>query len=134
MNMRLSIISIIATIFLAACAGNPPDQSELKIAAIPSQPSQSEAESKIRQYFNGTLKDPGSLILECKPVRKGWARQGYLTTRHIGWLVPCKANAKNSYGGYVGATSYVFIFTSQGMKWVDGRTPETDTDFVQYME
>jgi hypothetical protein len=79
----------------------------------------------IRNYLTSYLKDPGSMQLaDLSGVAEGYKTTNVVTQaptllnvngyaneqRTHGWLVKVRVNAKNSYGGYVGAKMHSFVF------------------------
>lgn len=84
-------------------------------------------EKQIREYWKATLKDPDSLKVNAmgKPVKA--MAYGVETSNHFydnysdvtftpiyGYRVCANYNAKNSYGGYSGASDAVFFFDAAG--------------------
>lgn len=63
----------------------------------------------VDQYLEGYLKDPYSAV---KKVTRG-PRFGHLPSRWVsrppGWIVCYSINARNAYGGYIGAQAYIFV-------------------------
>lgn len=109
--MKLIAITL-SSLFLAACTV-PVNNNMAQNATFPQKPSENEALTQIRNYLNKTLIDPDSLKLECSGVRgKGWARQFKFQEPIYGYPVICSVNAKNKFGGYTGATPYVFLFNN----------------------
>ena len=127
------VLLAVGVALLAACT-TPVTQTEISKAVYPARPSDEAADKHIRSYLAGVLKDPDSLRLECRETRKGWARQHRDRPADFGWVKPCSVNAKNSYGGYVGAQPYVFLFTVDGMKALDGRYFREFEEHVGFIE
>ncbi|HGH0737155.1 TPA: hypothetical protein ACJHGZ_005666, partial [Klebsiella pneumoniae] len=61
----------------------------------------------IKGSMSARLKDPYSARYDFNEPFKGWCKSGFTT--YYGWLVPFTLNAKNSYGGYVGNKSYLYL-------------------------
>ncbi len=75
------------------------------------KPTEEQAMEKIRMYLASNLIDPMSAMIRCnKPSDEGWVWRGPGFDIKYGYLVQCDVNAKNRFGGYVGATRYVFRF------------------------
>ena len=93
--------------------------------------TQVEAERLAKAYLDGTLKDPYSAVMACEPVSPGIVKHGPASasgTKIIaGNLMNCTVNAKNAYGGYIGATPYNFLFRSGRLVIVDARESEFGT-------
>ena len=65
----------------------------------------------------GRLKDPYSAVYRFGPAQKGYVKDGVFVGGkiHYGWIVPVWINAKNGFGGYVGAQLfYVMFFAENG--------------------
>ena len=63
----------------------------------------------IQKSVQNSLIDPDSLRMSCADARKGWATN--INERaQFGWIVYCEVNAKNRFGGYVGAKPYIYLF------------------------
>lgn len=112
----------------------PVKQSDIDAANYPVMPTQQEADDQIRTYLSTVLKDPDSLKLECQSIQKGWARQFRDRAAEFGWVIPCTVNAKNSYGGYTGAKSYIFLFSTSGLKALKTGTFRNFKEHVGYIE
>jgi hypothetical protein len=67
----------------------------------------------IKDWLDKNLKDPHSAVVEYpyKPVQ-GWIRTAPIQGSQLimGWKIPVRVNAKNSFGAYVGNRVYLFIF------------------------
>ena len=69
----------------------------------------------ITNYFYPTLKDPDSAEYKFETPYKQALAAGVFDLQkfYLGWEVDVQMNAKNSYGGYVGYTSYRFLFQNE---------------------
>lgn len=130
----MKYLSIFLLCVLATSCTVPVKQTDINAASYPTKPTQEKAESQIRDTLGSILKDPESLKLDCQPVKKGWARQYRDHSAEFGWVVPCTANAKNSFGGYSGAKPYVFLFTNTGLKTLKGSSFRNFEEHVGYVE
>lgn len=72
------------------------------------EPTATQYELAIRSYMEKSLKDPESARYKFFAPSKGWTRLHGQT--FFGWFVTAQVNAKNSFGGYTGAQTYVFFF------------------------
>lgn len=131
--MRILLTHLIIVALLFGCTAAVTKQ-QIDSARYSSQPSEKSAESNIRAYFSAALKDPDSLRLECQTVKKGWARQYRDKDADFGWIKSCMVNAKNSFGGYTGAKPYIFLFTVDGMKVIDGSFFRDFNEHVGYVD
>lgn len=106
---RLAIVS--AFCFMAGCASGPTPQ-DIASADYGSSIPQAQAEERVRQYFNGSLKDPMSAQYQFSQVSKGYIVGGAVEGRplYAGYIISVNVNAKNSYGGYTGNQAYQFLF------------------------
>lgn len=112
MLARAYCFFIVVTIaLLAGCASGPTPQ-DIANADYGSPIAQDQAETRIKQYFNGTLKDPYSAQYQFSPVQKGYIIGSAVEGKPLfaGYLISVNVNAKNSYGGYTGNQGYQFLF------------------------
>ena len=129
--MKIIVIALTSALLLTACTV-PVNNSTAQNATFPQKPSESDAMSQIRNYLARTLIDPDSLKLECSGVRgKGWARQFEFKEPIYGYPVICSVNAKNKFGGYTGATPYVFLFNNSTPAPMLPLKHENDHNFKQ---
>ena len=107
--MRI-LVGTLAVALLAGCASAPTPQ-EIQSADYGASVYQSDAETAVRTYFNGRLKDPDSARYSFGNVQRGWAVGDAFHGRKLdaGYLLEVSVNAKNSYGGYTGAKPYRFL-------------------------
>lgn len=94
---------------LAACQTGPPTADELAAADYGTPITQEDAEAKATTWLGTVLKDPDSLRADWEPVQMGWQRD-FGGDLYFGYRLGGNINAKNSFGGYVGAQPYVFMF------------------------
>jgi hypothetical protein len=103
------------TMALFALSANAQKQSAVNtFAKLPEN-----YQTVIRGYFSmpGRLKDPYSAMYRFETARKASVKDGIFVggKTHYGWVVPVWINAKNSFGGYVGAQLfYVMFFAENG--------------------
>ncbi len=108
----IGIMAVISLLLFIGCGivdGVPPPSST-NFGKLPSN-----YKTQIKENKAKSLKDPYSArFIFGKPFR------GYLNNKNDGALfwkgmvVPYSLNAKNSYGGYIGITSYVALFNTDG--------------------
>lgn len=74
-----------------------------------------QAIGRAKEVMQGILKDPYSAHWDCGEMTPGTIGSGraWGGTDYSGMLLPCRINAKNSYGGYTGEKQYVFLFSGQ---------------------
>ena len=102
------------SVALAGCAGAGLLGNELGTAG--DKPASIEV--LVRDHLAQSLKDPGSLQqLDIGFERLTSCAVGIYGRFH-GWAVPVIYNAKNSYGGYVGARQYYFWFRNERLSGV----------------
>lgn len=96
------------------------------LAASPAiaQPTGVELPANWRELIDSEmrarLKDPASAIVELKRGPR-YADHKIDLQKRLGWAVCYSINAKNSYGGYTGASTEVFVVTPGGtVTWVNG--------------
>ena len=100
-------------LFLASCASAQLTKADTEGADYGEPITQAVAETKVRQFMQGYLKDPYSAIYQWKPLYKGSVKSGAVLRGYKvyhGYILEGTVNAKNSYGGYVGAKPYQFVF------------------------
>lgn len=97
------IILISLPILMLSCAIRPtPDQ--IASADYGSYPS--DYEEIIKNYYGKSLFDPYSAVFTFSQPQKAW--NGWGGTK-FGWAVCGSLNAKNRFGGYVGATPFYVL-------------------------
>ena len=124
MNTKNTLIIFAMTVLLSACAGAPiPKKSEVEAADYGSKPSSEYAQELVRQYMAKRLYDPYSATFTCTEPLRAWASGSIMVHAelggriHYGYLLHCSINAKNRFGGYVGAKGYNFM-----IRTVSGRS------------
>jgi len=107
----LIFISFIAT----GCANTIKHRSQVQYWQ---KPTKNEAMEKINEYLKTHLIDPYSAIVECsEPTEEAWIWAGVGYETQYGYLVICQVNAKNRFGGYVGAKNYIFRFNGKEFEY-----------------
>lgn len=112
---------------MAGCATAPSEQ-DLASADYGKPMPQAVAEIFATGYLKQRLKDPESARIEWGTIAPGWVRDGVFVRgggTTVGYLLPASVNAKNSYGGYVGARSYQFMFRDYELVGVWAEEPIT---------
>lgn len=116
MNTNTTILFILAATLLTACASRIiPTKSEAQKADYGTEPTFDQAQKIVKKYMESRLLDPESATYKCLPPAKGWASATKLEHAelggkvHYGYIIPCTINAKNRFGGYVGAKNYGFM-------------------------
>jgi len=117
--MRLSGTLVTATIglVLAACGLIRPKPADILAAEFGPKPTQEEVLSSVKAHMSRLLFDPYSAVYECGTARKAWVN--LVGKIHYGWAAFCEINAKNRFGGYVGARPYGFMI-NYGRVTLDG--------------
>ncbi|MDD2108994.1 MULTISPECIES: hypothetical protein [Pseudomonas] len=118
------LLIALALATLAGCAAGPTPQ-DIANADYGSPISQDQAEERVKQYFNGTLKDPYSAQYQFSQVEKGYVVGSAFDGRNLyaGYLISVDVNAKNSYGGYTGNKGYQFLFQNGALVKGMSRSP-----------
>lgn len=119
---RCLLILVLAVV--AGCASGPTPQ-DIANADYGSPVAQAQAEERIKQYFNGTLKDPYSAQYQFSPVEKGYVVGSAMEGKNLyaGYIISVNVNAKNSYGGYTGNKGYQFLFQNGALVKGMSRSP-----------
>lgn len=105
------LLCIATTGLLQGCAPMP-TQQEINSADYGYPISQDDAVNQAKGAFGLYLKDPESARYSFGSVYKGYFVGSAFEGRKLqaGYLLDVTVNAKNSYGGYVGAKPYKFLF------------------------
>ena len=100
---------MICALLISSCASVSP--TEIKNANFGVKPTAYEVD--IKNLMSMALKDPDSAKYNFGEPRKGMTQDGWAVggKKHFGYIVPTMINAKNSFGGYVGAKQYYFLFS-----------------------
>ncbi|HDS0941049.1 TPA: hypothetical protein QDZ12_004349 [Pseudomonas putida] len=100
-----------AVAVIAGCASAPTPE-QIASADYGTPIDQSQAEARVKEYFDGVLKDPDSAKYKFSPIQKSHIVSSAWEGRQLyaGYVMTVKVNAKNSYGGYTGNEDYVFLF------------------------
>lgn len=133
--LRLFLILVLATSF-AGCAALSDKWTIKTVEDTASGEAPIQYEESIKSYLGNTLKDPFSAQYKNFSIPKKYINKtrvvtqsptlinvnGYATeTNTHCWLVTVDVNAKNSYGGYIGWTTYVFLFRGESIMWSHSR-------------
>ena len=121
---KMLIAVILSCLLLSGCATSPrPTQEQVNAADCGPMPV--SYKESIKQIIDGRLSDPYSAVYTFSSPQKSWNRS---TGQPIyGWRVCGTVNAKNKFGGYVGATPFyalirdeeVMIFVTKGYSLPD---------------
>lgn len=106
--MKTAITIIIATL-LTGCATTI---SKQEAAVAHFDPLPADYQTEIRGLNMTRLKDPFSAVYVFGPPRRGFWQDGfaYGGKKHFGMVVQAAINARNSFGGYVGAEMHYYAF------------------------
>lgn len=103
--------SLSGALLISACGVS---QNEVNSANYGSKPIDNDA--KVIGMIKESLKDPDSLkVISITTPARGFSKYGFGSTEH-GWFTTITYNAKNSYGGYVGAKSSTFVYLNGDYK------------------
>nr|WP_181374623.1 hypothetical protein [Pectobacterium carotovorum]AKG47447.1 hypothetical protein pA_00007 [Pectobacterium carotovorum] len=93
------------SLVLAGCASNSKNPASANYGAEPVNNEQA-----VISQLKNELKDPDSVkIMSITKPRRGYATYGFGKSE-FGWHTEVKYNAKNSYGGYVGAKTRQYLY------------------------
>lgn len=106
-----AVLGIFLAGLLSACA-TVPTADEQRAADYGLPIAQEDAERLAEAYLAPRLKDPMSAVYVWDRVTKGYMAGAPIAGRKLtyGYLLTGTVNAKNSFGGYVGAKRYGFVF------------------------
>ncbi len=116
MNYRKFFFLPILALTLGGCAGAPSKQ-EISKADYGSQPVSAKAKLAATNLISSTLIDPYSAVIKCGEPTKGWLNMNFKNS--YGYLVECKVNAKNRYGGYTGEQERYFWIRNGAMDEIE---------------
>lgn len=105
------VFIVFAVAVIAGCASGPTPE-QIANADYGTPIDQDQAEVRVKEYFEGVLKDPDSAKYKFSPIQKSHIVSSAWEGRQLyaGYVMTVKVNAKNSYGGYTGNEDYVFLF------------------------
>ena len=110
----IKLISISSVVALSACSVSMDEANSANYGAKPEN-----NEQQVISLIKGNLKDPDSLkVLSITNPVRAFAKYGFGSTEH-GWFTTITYNAKNSYGGYAGATSRNFVYLNGQYTWAN---------------
>lgn len=123
---KVFLISL--TIFLlgqVGCVTSVKPPTQIEIASAEYGPYPANYPEIIKKLTVPFLKDPESATFSFeKSPEKGWAGGGvYRIPISFGWGIFCSINAKNSFGGYVGAKRYFFLIKNDNVVYTDFINP-----------
>lgn len=101
--MHAQLRVVVLALILAPCLAFA-QESE----AYGQKPDQEQAQELALDVLKGLLKDPYSAHIEWSEI-VGTSRWQGAGQPCFGWVLFAKINAKNAYGGYVGARDYRFF-------------------------
>ena len=92
--------------------------------AFAPKPTREAAIALVQRYLKAHLLDPGSAMVECGQVSEAAWVKPILDPRRYGYFLKCSVNAKNLYGGYVGAQDMWFRMNGDGFEEFDDNLPK----------
>lgn len=116
MNKNILMGLILASGMLTSCAGMPSSQ-ELAAADYGSEPDALTSIQKAKSHISSSLIDPYSAIIKCGPPLKGVMDKTF--KNNYGYLLTCKVNAKNRFGGYTGVQDHYYWIHNDNMEAVE---------------
>ncbi len=115
MKNCVSILIVLAGSALSGCA-SPPTAEMARKANYGPRPTTAQMVSMVKERMSKSLIDPYSAVYPCSQPTKAWVIAGSGSQGNVesgrtyyGWLSTCSINAKNRFGGYVGAQEYTFM-------------------------
>ena len=100
----------VGVLTLSACA-SAPSREDIANADYGREITQSECEQIVKNSARTFLKDPSSAEYDFGQCYKSWVANPPILGggANFGYLMQANINAKNSFGGYTGATNYKFL-------------------------
>jgi hypothetical protein len=111
-KINWSFLVVGVALALTACAA-PPTAREMALASNVQGPASEEiAHRAVIEYFSHELKDPESARYSfLSPVNGVMVMSPLLGgSRAVGWFICGTVNAKNSFGGYTGESTFFAYF------------------------
>ncbi|KAF0865937.1 MULTISPECIES: hypothetical protein [Pseudomonas] len=114
--MRLISLLLLSLFLVTGCASKPTPE-QIQAADYGASVYQEDAEKAVKNFFGIYLKDPDSARYSFGTVYRGYMVGSVFEGRKIeaGFLLDVTVNAKNSYGGYVGAKPYKFLIRNDNL-------------------
>jgi hypothetical protein len=114
-------------VFIAGCATPPLTPQQVAAADYGTTVTQTDAEAAAKTWLSSYLKDPYSAVEVWQPVTQGYATTSIMEgqQRYFGYLLDGTVNAKNAYGGYVGARAFQFLIRNGQVVHVSAADPDT---------
>lgn len=107
MNSKLKVLlSLVAMSFVMVSCGTPAPAPQLKDYTFTKAPNVNSYKAIIKNETGKELKDAQSAQYKFGTPFKGYMRDRNNKMIWTGWAIPYEVNAKNSYGAYVGYTSF----------------------------
>lgn len=119
----LALLTLTAFVFLGCATAPPPTREQLANADYGDPPSNHE--ELIKSFLSASLIDPYSAMYTFDHPVKGWTKAA---GEAYGWVVCGSLNAKNRFGGYVGAKPfYVMIKNNKIIRCLHEGKTEPDS-------
>jgi hypothetical protein len=100
-------ISLFVALLFSACTPLAPKPDEIRSADYGQMPPQEAVTPLVQTYMSQLLFDPYSAVYACGAPLKAWVN--WYSSLYYGYVVWCNINAKNRFGGYVGAQRQGFL-------------------------
>jgi hypothetical protein len=109
--LRSFALLLCSCVFLA-CQAPVPTSDQLANADYGAAIDQVRAQQLALEWCQRRLKDPSSAQYSWGQVGRSWVRDSIVTGGELifGYRLEATINAKNSFGGYIGARAYWFVF------------------------
>ena len=111
-------LALTLALLSSGCAA--PSAAEIAKADYGAMPS--DPEGVIKGWFESRLKDPFTAVYEFGAVEKAWRKAWRWSAPTYGWRTMVRVNARNSFGGYTGFKTYLFMLRGDQVAWVGEET------------
>ena len=112
-------------LFISGCAS----YSNEELVSLDYGEYPTEYQSIVQGYFNKTLKDPMSAVIQYRAMpSKVWQNGSVISTKNHGWGVCVSVNAKNSFGAYTGFRLYGFLIRDGRIVQIHGEMQNNTFD------
>lgn len=116
MKMFAAVVILVS----CGCGLHTPRAEEISTADYGQPIAQENAVKQATLYLETVLKDPESMRAQWGQVQKVWWKNEFQWGYQFGYVLLGMINAKNSFGGYVGAKQYQFYFRDGSLMKVLG--------------
>lgn len=125
MDLLRKVSAVLAFLVVAGCSYGP-TQDQIDYGRYGDIPDQAQSETSAKAFFETYLKDSESARYKFTPLSKGWMFSNRFegSIFYAGYILEAQVNAKNSYGGYTGWSTYRLLFNGRALVRVVSISPQ----------